>query len=203
MADEITRNLAALHYTAKSMGHMCNTLQKIPALLCTVCNYRDVIMSAMASQITSIPIVCSAVCSGGDQTTYQSSALLAFVRGIHRWQVDSRHKIFPFDDVIIYSFDSAGEVMGHRQSVCWDRRSELRLHCNPHGFIHVQKVGGFKWHWKPSDISWYQFCRHRLHRVLLLWEFRCHKWRSIHLVSWQLVVNFVVTGDTGVCTGVQ
>ena len=38
---------------------------------------------------------------------YQSSASLAFVRGIHRWTVNSPHrgsvtrKIFPFDDVIM------------------------------------------------------------------------------------------------------
>ena len=38
---------------------------------------------------------------------YQSSALLAFVRGIHRWPVDSPHKgpitrkTLPFDDVIM------------------------------------------------------------------------------------------------------
>ena len=29
--------------------------------------YRDVTMSAMASQITGVSIVCSAVCSGADQ----------------------------------------------------------------------------------------------------------------------------------------
>ena len=36
----------------------------------------------MASQITGVSIVCSAVCSGEDQRNHQSSALLAFVRGI-------------------------------------------------------------------------------------------------------------------------
>ena len=41
---------------------------------------------------TDIPIVCSTLCSGTDQRKYQSSASLAFVRGIHRWQVDSPHK---------------------------------------------------------------------------------------------------------------
>ena len=42
-------------------------------------HYSDVIMSAMASQITGVSIVCSAVCSGADQRKYQSSASLAFV----------------------------------------------------------------------------------------------------------------------------
>ena len=39
----------------------------------------DVKMSAMASQITCVSIVCSAVCSGANQRKHQSSASLAFV----------------------------------------------------------------------------------------------------------------------------
>ena len=71
-------------------------------------HYCDVKMGAMASQITSLTIVYSAVYSGADQRKYQSSASLAFVRGIHRWPVNSPHKrpatrkMFPFDDVIIW-----------------------------------------------------------------------------------------------------
>ena len=55
-------------------------------------HYRDIIMSAIAFQITSISIVCSTVDSGADQRKYQSSASLAFVQGIHRWPVNSPHK---------------------------------------------------------------------------------------------------------------
>ena len=64
-------------------------------------------MSLMASQITSLTIVYSTVYSGADQRKHQSSASLAFVRGIHRGPVNSPHKwpitrkTFPFDDVII------------------------------------------------------------------------------------------------------
>ena len=64
-------------------------------------------MNAMASQITSLTIVYSIVYSGVDQRKHQSSASLAFVRGIHRWPVNSPHKgpatqkMFPFDDVIM------------------------------------------------------------------------------------------------------
>ena len=66
--------------------------------------YSDVIMSAMASQSTS---VYSSANSGTYQRKHQSSASLAFVRGIHRWPVNSPHKgpvtwkMFPFDDVIM------------------------------------------------------------------------------------------------------
>ena len=55
--------------------------------LCLV-HYNDVIMSAMASQITSLMIMYSTVYSGADQSKHQSSASLAFVRGIHRWPVN-------------------------------------------------------------------------------------------------------------------
>ena len=70
-------------------------------------NYCDVIMSAVASQITSLTIVYSVVYPGADQRKHQSSASLAFVRGIHRWPANSPHKgpitrkMFPFDDVIM------------------------------------------------------------------------------------------------------
>ena len=55
-------------------------------------HYSDVIMSAMASHITRITIVYSTVYSGADQRKHQSSALLAFVRWIHRSPVNSPHK---------------------------------------------------------------------------------------------------------------
>ena len=47
-------------------------------------HYNDVIMSTMASQIASLTIVYPTVYSGPDQRKHQSSASLAFVRGIHR-----------------------------------------------------------------------------------------------------------------------
>ena len=55
-------------------------------------HYNGVIMSAMASQITSLTIVYPNVYSGADQRKHQSSASLAFVRGIHRWPVNFSHK---------------------------------------------------------------------------------------------------------------
>ena len=55
-------------------------------------HYSDVIMGAIASQITSLTIVYSTVYSDADQRKHQSSASLAFVRGIHRGPVNSPHK---------------------------------------------------------------------------------------------------------------
>ena len=75
---------------------------------CDIKHYNDVIMSAMTSQTKGVSITCSTVCSGADQRKHQSVASLAFVRGIHRWAVDSPHKgpvtrkMCPFDDVIMY-----------------------------------------------------------------------------------------------------
>ena len=73
-------------------------------------HYNDVIVSTITSQITSLTIVYSIVYSSADQSKHQSSALLAFVRGIHRRPVNSPHKgpvtrkMFPFDDVIMSVF---------------------------------------------------------------------------------------------------
>ena len=70
-------------------------------------HYGDGIMSAMVSQITGVSTVCSTVCSVAGQRKSQSSASLAFMRGIHRWPVDSPHKgpvtrkMLPFEDVIM------------------------------------------------------------------------------------------------------
>ena len=55
-------------------------------------HYSDVIMGAMAFQITCVTIDYSTVYSGANQRKHQSSPLLAFVRGIHRWPVNSPHK---------------------------------------------------------------------------------------------------------------
>ena len=71
----------------------------------------DVIMGVIASQITSLTIVYSTVYSDADQRKHQSSASLAFVRGIHRGPVNFPHKwpvtrkMFPFDDVIMLIYD--------------------------------------------------------------------------------------------------
>ena len=68
-------------------------------------------MGAMASQITSLTIVYTIVCSGSgtDKKTHLSFASLAFVRGIHRGSLNSPHKrpvtrkMSLFDDVIMVS----------------------------------------------------------------------------------------------------
>ena len=71
------------------------------------CHYNDIIMTTMASQITSLMNIYLIVYSDADQRKHQSSASQAFVRGNHRLPVNSPHKwpvtrkMFPFDDVIM------------------------------------------------------------------------------------------------------
>ena len=91
--------------------------------LCISLHYSDLIMSTMASQITGVSIVYSTVCSGTDKRKRQKSASLAFVRGIHRWPVNSPHKgpvtrkTFHFDDVIMQTFN---QDIDNRTPALWD-----------------------------------------------------------------------------------
>ena len=125
----------------KVLWHYLNTKQRrySHCPLCThnsnpiYTHYSDVIMGAMASQITSLAIVYSTVYSDADQRKQQSSASLPFVREIHRWPVNSPHKgpvtrkMFPFDDVIMSSLLVATDIY-----ICHDSAVVMvlhRLHC--------------------------------------------------------------------------
>ena len=89
-----------------AMCELCSGSQRMISLQ-NFPHYSDVIMGAMVCQITGVSIVYSNVWSRIDQTKHQSSAWLAFVRGLHRWPVKSPHKgpvtrkMFPFHDVIM------------------------------------------------------------------------------------------------------
>ena len=77
-------------------------------------HYNDVIMGTTVSQITSLTIVFSTVYSDTNQRKHQSSASLAFVRGIHWGPVNSPHKwpvtrkMFPLDNVIMWKWHLPG-----------------------------------------------------------------------------------------------
>ena len=83
-------------------------------------------MSTIASEITSLTIVYSIVYSDADQSKHQSSASLAFVRGIHRGPVNSPHKgpvtrkMFPFDDVIMNLVGCSANPAVTQQSILRD-----------------------------------------------------------------------------------
>ena len=88
-------------------------------LSCRYQHYGDVIIGAIASQTTSLTIVYSTVYSDEDQRKHQSSASLAYVRGIHRGPVNSPHKwpvmrkMFPFDDVIMIYCSTPWNAIHH------------------------------------------------------------------------------------------
>ena len=106
-------NIDILHQWVKmlvvqySKVSLVGSLHGTTALPVRMSHYNDAIMSAMASQISSLTIVYSTVYSGANLRKYKSPASLAFVRGIHRWPMNSPHKrpvtrkMFPFDDVIM------------------------------------------------------------------------------------------------------
>ena len=81
----------------------CDGYQPAKDTVVLFCHYNDVIMSAMASQITNLTIVYSTVYSGADQRKHQSSASLTFVGGpmnsTHKGPV--ARKMFPIYDVIM------------------------------------------------------------------------------------------------------
>ena len=93
-------------------------------------HYSDVIMSAIAYQITSLTIVYSTIYSGTDQRKHQSSASQAFERGIYRWTVNSSHKgpvtrkMFPF--LMTSSWHSAFFAV-RRRSRQWQTTSRLSV----------------------------------------------------------------------------
>ena len=77
-------------------------------------------MTTMASQIFSLTVICSTFYWDVDQREHQSSAPLAFVRGIHRdrWiptQRASYAENVSFDDVIMnmMMLNSQKSVMGN------------------------------------------------------------------------------------------
>ena len=55
-------------------------------------HYSDVIVGAMASQVTSVNIVYSTVYSGADERKHQGPRVSGLCEGIHRWPVNSPHK---------------------------------------------------------------------------------------------------------------
>ena len=110
------------------VSHSYRTLpleHTLPLGVDNILHYNDIIMSAMASQITSFSIVYSTFHSDADQRKHPSFASMAFVREIHRWPVNSLHKgpvtrkMFPFDDIIMYNVQGPPLNLIINWSPCW------------------------------------------------------------------------------------
>ena len=91
---ETYRNLCKLKCT-RSLGSNKNqivTMDTVGIVFLTL-QWRHNDHDGVASQITSLTIAYPTVYSGADQRKHQSSASLAFVRGIQRGPVNSPHKL--------------------------------------------------------------------------------------------------------------
>ena len=108
-------------------------------------HYDDVIMTMLASQITSLAVVYSIVYSGVNQRKHQSSASLAFVREIHRGPVNFPHKwpvtrkMFPFDDVIMKRVYVPQEEWSNFTDIAYVFTTGIHpfLHLKHHRFIGI------------------------------------------------------------------
>ena len=126
-------------------------------------HYSDVIMGAIASQITSLTIVYSTIYSDTDQIKHQRSASLAFVRGIHQGPVNSPHKwpvtqkMFPFDDAIMPHYKnnmvSQWSYLFNKNSSTW-KKASLRSKSTPdekrYQFQHF------------ASMEWNKVCRNKV-----------------------------------------
>ena len=116
-------------------------------------HHNGVIMNALASQITSVSIVYSTVCSGADQRKHQSSGSLAFVRGIHRWPVHSPHKgpvtrkLFPCDDVIMNFSDILVYLLNLLPP------GKCGSHFTNTFFFQTHFTNHFLWNWSSSSAT--------------------------------------------------
>ena len=75
-----------------------------------------------------------------------NSASLAFVRGIHRWPVNSPHKgpvtrkMFPFDDVIIRSLFGLTVIKFH-----WERQTEIQENADELASFYIHHYHMISW----------------------------------------------------------
>ena len=149
-------------------------------------------MSMMAFKITSLVIVYSTIYSGANQRKHQSSASLAYVRGIHQWPVNSPHKwpvtrkMFPFDDVIMASDARDGifqliwsipcllmllKLPGHQQEWSW-----LYSIDNMKGLMHCELV----FICRTKSMIWYKMW---LHHQSFLKQFSMLRVNVPHIIS--------------------
>ena len=88
-------------------------------------HYIDVIITTIASQITSLTVVYSTVYSDADQRKHQSSASLAFVWGIHRDRWIPRTK----DQLRGKCFHLMTSSLFHRLEVCYSHVMKTLMTC--------------------------------------------------------------------------
>ena len=130
---------------------------------------RDVIMSATVCQTTWVSIVYSTVCSGVDQRKHQGSASLAFVRGIHRWPMNSPHK----GPVTLKMLPFNVNAMRFHAKFCCRR-------CQPEQVLTISRVSG--------DLKRHEYCCVTVRNLQITsYSYECY--REIMGITVKLVSN--------------
>ena len=142
-------------------------------------------MSAMASQITGVSIVCSKICLSADQKKHTNSVLLAFVRGIPRWQVDSPHKGPITRKMFSIWWRHQGGKMGGQIDFVWTRHIHIMCTGN-----RSQKLIPLQWRNNERD----GVSNHQPHDFLLNRFFRSKKTSKFEATD-LCVGNSPVTGE--------
>ena len=142
-------------------------------------------MSVMVSQITDDSILYLTVCSGADQRRHQSSTSLAFVRGIHRWPVNSPHKgpvtreMFPFDDANMYWHSLSGFAYKQPLFQVWYTVTNSRCVTGP-GKSHHPAVQG------PSKS---ELKRNRITACGFLWIECSNDWKNSKRLKYKKIAK--------------
>ena len=151
-------------------------------------------MSAMASQITGVLIVCSTNCSSASQWEHRSASSLAFERGIHLWPVDCLHKglvirkMFPYDDVImlqIHARPSLRTVSQHSGASSMITATPLHG-WRPNNSVLLKVATWSRW---SRNGKWTTFCN-GMKRVGLLNSLKTEVWfRCLRLSFVQIIIR--------------
>ena len=162
-------------------------------------------MGAIASQITSLPVVYSTVYSDADQRKHQSSASLAFVQGIHRVPVNSPHiwpvtrKMFPFDDVIMIStYENTYSALSMSCGLFselrnWELKNFIRQHVQYNALLHNLHIMFYNTipSSPPGSIFFLQVKRYRL-TACLIHNFHIMVWGKIFVNQNSLYVALII-----------
>ena len=126
-------------------------------------HYDDVIMTAIASHITSLTIVYSIVYSDTDQRKHQSSASLAFARGIHRDRWIPRTNGQLRGKCFHLMTSSCKDTLIHCERVAYWQFTNYSVENVLNKWFVITEWDAQYWHWKSSAYEMSAFIKALLH----------------------------------------